>query len=167
MKLVIYTQVEENYGVFDWDGTGECPQYWKPKGGSTYVVKNLSERQAERIEKTGIPTLNALLTQSTDSVREYVNGWTVLQDDESECEDWDSPIYLTYNTIAKAWKAVRYQRNDADYGGLHPAVTEKIERWTLAPNGEREAFMCYYRLINGEFTTYENFDEAIKELEAA
>ena len=38
MKLVIHTQFKENYGAHDWDGR-ECPQYWKFKGGSTYVVE--------------------------------------------------------------------------------------------------------------------------------
>ena len=39
-KLLITTQVHENYGAHDWDGVGQCPQYWKAKGGSDYVVKN-------------------------------------------------------------------------------------------------------------------------------
>ena len=38
-KLLITTQVYENYGAHDWDGVGECPSYWKAKGGSDYVVK--------------------------------------------------------------------------------------------------------------------------------
>ena len=38
MKAIIQTQHMENYGAHDWDGEGECPQRWKPKGGSTYIV---------------------------------------------------------------------------------------------------------------------------------
>ena len=38
MMLVIRTQYQENYGAHDWDGTGECPQYWKMKGGSEYKI---------------------------------------------------------------------------------------------------------------------------------
>jgi hypothetical protein len=34
----VVTQVQENYGAHDWDGTGECPQYWKMKGGNEYKV---------------------------------------------------------------------------------------------------------------------------------
>ncbi|MGY8868149.1 MAG: hypothetical protein ACKVJK_21285, partial [Methylophagaceae bacterium] len=41
MKLVINTQYKENYSWPDWDGNGECPQYWKFKGGSTYVVPGI------------------------------------------------------------------------------------------------------------------------------
>ncbi len=40
MKLVIETQYMENYGAHDWDGQGECPQYWKMKGGDSYMVEN-------------------------------------------------------------------------------------------------------------------------------
>lgn len=43
MMLVIDTQYRENYGAHDWDGEGECPQYWKMKGGSEYKVLNVPE----------------------------------------------------------------------------------------------------------------------------
>jgi hypothetical protein len=41
MIVVIDTQFMENYGAHDWDGQGECPQYWKMKGGSSYKVLNV------------------------------------------------------------------------------------------------------------------------------
>ena len=45
-KLLITTQVYENYGSHDWDGEGECPQYWKAKGGSDYVVLDVNVNRA-------------------------------------------------------------------------------------------------------------------------
>jgi hypothetical protein len=39
-KLLITTQIQENYGAHDWDGEGSCPQYWKMKGGNDYVILN-------------------------------------------------------------------------------------------------------------------------------
>ena len=39
MYIVFQTQHRENYGAHDWDGKGECPQYWKFKGGDTYIAK--------------------------------------------------------------------------------------------------------------------------------
>jgi len=36
---LITTQYRENYGAHDWDGTGECPQYWKNKFGTEYMIK--------------------------------------------------------------------------------------------------------------------------------
>ena len=38
-ESLITTQYRENYGAHDWDGTGECPQYWKNKGGYDYMIK--------------------------------------------------------------------------------------------------------------------------------
>jgi hypothetical protein len=42
MKVVIHTQHYENYGAHDWDGEGECPQYWKAKGGLAFQVTGVS-----------------------------------------------------------------------------------------------------------------------------
>ena len=41
MMIVIRTQFHENYGAHDWDGVGECPQYWKAKGGSEYKILDI------------------------------------------------------------------------------------------------------------------------------
>lgn len=46
MKLIISTQVFENYGAHNWNGEGECPQYWKAKGGDDYEVATFSAEQA-------------------------------------------------------------------------------------------------------------------------
>ena len=39
VESLITTQYRENYGAHDWDGKGECPQYWKNKGGYDYMIK--------------------------------------------------------------------------------------------------------------------------------
>ena len=66
-KLLITTQTYENYGAHDWDGVGQCPQYWKAKGGSDYVIKKINVNKvllqclywksihliAERVKKHG------------------------------------------------------------------------------------------------------------------
>ena len=76
-KLLITTQVHENYGAHDWDGKGECPQYWKAKGGSEYVVKDIDINRAAAIA--------AAATKQLDSTSEYytesVIGWEVVADD--------------------------------------------------------------------------------------
>ena len=48
-KLVITTQIRENYGTHTWDGLGECPAYWKNKGGNTFVVHNEELMDADSI----------------------------------------------------------------------------------------------------------------------
>ena len=39
MNVLVMTQIRENYGAHDWDGTGECPQMWKCKGGEDYIIE--------------------------------------------------------------------------------------------------------------------------------
>ena len=81
MKLVIQTQIKENYGAHDWDGQGECPQYWKFKGGNTYVVDGLTGKMISKIDQFGIPTLSALIEQSDESWEEYILDYSIMDDD--------------------------------------------------------------------------------------
>ena len=101
MKLMITTQVQENYGAHDWDGTGECPQYWKFKGGSDYsynlgpVMRN-TEALAELVH-----VLSQQVETDNEGFREYVIGWTVESDDyltdfEQSQLEYDGKI--TYRT---------------------------------------------------------------------
>jgi len=76
-KLLITTQVYENYGAHDWDGEGECPQYWKAKGGNEYVVKGIDINRAADIAQAAIKQLDS----SNEYYREYVLVWEVVADD--------------------------------------------------------------------------------------
>jgi len=37
VKIKVQAQYFENYGAHDWDGNGDCPQSWKPKGGQEFI----------------------------------------------------------------------------------------------------------------------------------
>ena len=60
MKLVITTQIRENYAAHN-GFNGEY--YWKMKGGNTYVVEDLSSKHVNKIADGGIPTLTKLIEQ--------------------------------------------------------------------------------------------------------
>ena len=76
-KLLITTQVYENYGAHDWDGVGECPQYWKPKGGSDYVVKKIN---VNKVTET-VMALRSQIEQDNQAFRETIIGWEVVAND--------------------------------------------------------------------------------------
>ena len=77
-KLIIQTQVLENYGAHDWDGEGSCPQYWKAKGGDEYVVLNVDAcDMIEVIVDRARPSIEI----SDDYHREFIIGWSVEDDD--------------------------------------------------------------------------------------
>ena len=78
MMLVITTQVYENYGAHDWNGEGECPEYWKAKGGSEYKILdiplNIDYNNLVRFALSGIE-------QDNEHYRETMVGWTIESDD--------------------------------------------------------------------------------------
>ena len=77
-KLLITTQVYENYGAHDWDGQGECPSYGKAKGGSDYVVKNIN---VNKVTET-VMGLRSQIEQDNDAFRETIIDWTIVGDND-------------------------------------------------------------------------------------
>lgn len=158
MKAVIQTQFLENYGAHDWDGKGECPQYWKPKFGSTYVI-DISIRQNQDLEFW--KHLCSFIEYSTDYAREYSIGETVVDDidfkESDHVEEWEAPIYLewtednrltsTHTTMWDDW------RHDEIAG----------QRWTKTHNvgGETEDDLLWYILKDGTEMTYQQWNDRI------
>jgi hypothetical protein len=74
--LVIQTQYMENYGAHDWNGEGECPQYWKCKGGSEYKILGvpLNIDLQEVVDQADVE-------KSNDYCQETIVSWSVESDD--------------------------------------------------------------------------------------
>ena len=77
MRLIVTTQYRENYGAMDWDGKGQCPQYWKNKGGVDYAI-TLPDNLAVSALPALVEKVAAKVNRSNDYVEEYVIGWNVL-----------------------------------------------------------------------------------------
>jgi hypothetical protein len=77
-KLLITTQVYENYGAHDWDGVGQCPQYWKAKGGSDYVVKKFKD--FSKVTET-VMALRGQIECDNEGFRETIINFEVVADD--------------------------------------------------------------------------------------
>lgn len=89
--LVIRTQFMENYGAHDWDGTGECPQYWKMKGGSEYKITDvpLNIDYQEVVSMANVETDNI-------GCREYILDWSIESDDYLS---WFEKSQLEYDGV--------------------------------------------------------------------
>ena len=101
-KLLITTQVYENYGAHDWDGAGECPQYWKAKGGNDYVVKRIN---VNSVTET-VMALRGQIEQDTEGFRETIIGWEVVANDyltEFEKSQLEYEGKITYPAKELAW----------------------------------------------------------------
>jgi len=66
----------ENYGAHDWDGTGECPQYWKMKGGSEYKITDVPLN----IDYQEVVSM-ANVERDNEYCREYILDWSIESDD--------------------------------------------------------------------------------------
>jgi hypothetical protein len=142
MKLVIRTQYKENYGSHDWNGKGQCPQHWKFKGGDTYVVEGIQESHLVKLNMDGIPTLTNLIENADNFSSETIIDWEVVEDNEEVCEEWESPVILSYNKDNYMW--VARQISDIEY---MRDIDKKIASWTLLDGGERTDYKAEYRRI--------------------
>jgi len=115
-RVVVSTQVWENYGAHDWDGEGECPQYWKAKGGRDIVLATFrtepEHTRAEAIvsEWAGTPT--------NDYAREEMTDWVLL-----------SPGQLTNDEQDQlAWDPILCKLNEMVYDASRVAAHEEWEK---------------------------------------
>ncbi len=102
-KLLITTQVYENYGAHDWDGVGECPQYWKAKGGNDYVVKKFKD--INKVTET-VMALRGQIEQDNDAFRETIIGWEIVANDyltEFEKDQLEYEGSIRYPAKELAW----------------------------------------------------------------
>ena len=93
MKLLISTQVYENYAWLEDGSLGTGAEaYWKPKGGSDYVVKNFKD--FNRVAEV-VMALRSQIESSSDAYLENIIDWEVVEDN-----------YLTY-----------FERSQLEYEG--------------------------------------------------
>ena len=151
--LVIQTQYKENYGAHDWDGKGECPQYWKFKGGSTYFVTNLTSEQITKIANGGIPTLSKLIEHKSDYCEEYILDWEIRDLGKNGdgkgpiCEPWETPVEFYWGGDPVGV----HHRIQTEYVSLNRAIIGKAEQWIPLEEGDRSDYKCQYKTKNGWF----------------
>ena len=88
IDVLVYIQDRENYGAHNWNGEGDCPQYWKFKIGPTIIIKN---------------------TPSIEDAEHYINYHYGLQDSNywqqwvqhieefnGEIEEWREPELIDW-----------------------------------------------------------------------
>ena len=153
MKMVIQTQFMENYGAHDWDGEGECPQYWKPKFGDTYIM-DITVQQAQ--DDSFMQHVLDHIEHKDEYSEEYILGWSYVDDidfeESNHVEDWESPIYLEHTHSGLAAK--QYRKTDFD----HELVVGRLETYNLV-DGVRSDFLLQIDLKDGRRVPYSEFKE--------
>ena len=104
-RLVITTQVYENYGAHNWDGEGECPQYWKAKGGSEYRHDLGDANAVIDLGHAGlcdlVRSLSSKTTRCDDYYDEWVINWRLVPSNEETDEERDLREMLEWDMIDK------------------------------------------------------------------
>lgn len=142
MKLVINTQYRENYAAHDWDGKGECPQYWKFKGGSTYVVPNILGESPDILKR-----VRPLIEYGNYGSEEYILDYEIVENNAKVCEDWETvtQLFITEDKVT----ALKVIDNRED-GWMRDEILEKTESWTMMPEHERKDYSATYLMRDGD-----------------
>jgi len=144
-KLVIQTQYMENYAAWDWDGQGECPQGWKFKGGSTYVLPNCGDVDADAV----VATIESHITTDNNHTREYITSYEVVDFNAKVCEDWETVTEFSLMGETPTFMRVTDNRED---GWMRREILEKIETWTMGEGYcDRENYSVEYLMEDGDF----------------
>jgi len=152
MFAVIQTQHLENYGAHDWDGEGECPQYWKPKGGNTYIFtcsveENMDPKWWERVE--------AACTSKSEYFEEYSVGETVVDDIDfnvaDHCAEWDAPYY---GTVKEDRISFHRTTNNTEYGYLRKEIAKQFEAHDVLNDGTTDHHGVSYEMVNGDVVLF-------------
>ncbi len=156
MKIVVQTQCRENYAAHDWDGTGECPNYWKSKGGEVYVVPNVTVEKAA--DKSFWNSISNAVTHSSDYSEEYVIGMELVDDIDFDVKkfvpEWDNPIYLDSDLEpeVEGFTALQTTQNDT-FQSMRKEIRKMFKRWTQV-NGEVKNYDCSFEFIDGNIVPY-------------
>ena len=148
MKAIIQTQHMENYGAHDWDGVGECPQYWKPKFGNTYIFHctvedNMNPEWWARVE--------AACTSKSNYFEEYSVGETVVDDMDfrlsDHCEEWDAPYYGTIKEDRISFNRTHVNK---PMSGWRAEIAKEFTAHDVMDNGDEVHHGVSYEMINGD-----------------
>jgi len=97
-RIVLWTEIRENYGAHNWDGEGECPQYWKCKGGSEYhrvigSAATVHEMGANELSSIA-QHMGEIVEQDNEGFQEIPCGWELFPSTEDTPEEemikWDA-----------------------------------------------------------------------------
>jgi len=152
MKAIIQTQHMENYGAHDWDGKGECPQHWKPKGGNTYIFNYTI---GENMDFKWWARVVAACTSKSEYFEEYSVGETVVDDIDfrltDHIADWDTPYYGTINEDRISFHRTTENR---PMSSMRDEIAKEFSAYDVLDNGEQIHHGISYEMVNGDIILY-------------
>ena len=154
MKAIIQTQHLENYGAHDWDGQGDCPQYWKPKGGNTYIFNCSVE---DNMSPEWWPRVEAACTSKSEYFEEYSVGETVVDDIDfnvaDHCAEWDAPYYGTVKDDRVSFTRTTL---NTEFGYMRKEIVKQFDAYDVLNNGGNVHHGVSFEMVNGDVVLYKD-----------
>jgi len=163
MKIVIQTQYCENYAAHNEDFVpGVSEDYWKFKGGDTYIVEDVTAEQAQ--SSSFWDELETLVTYYNDASKEYVLDMSVIDDADFKLEDhiqeWETPTYI----IQAEYGFIAQKRTmNGEFGYMRPEIKSKFETWTMLPRQERKFYSSSFTMDNDLILSSTELETYLKE----
>ena len=130
LNLIIQTQYKENYAAHNEDYVhGVSEPYWKFKGGSSYLIKDIDFINTEYLENLVKETAFIHCYENPASM-EYVLDWELIDENDlsEHIADWESPYILEKNESGQ-WTSTKVEEN-GDYGYMRSEILKKVAVWT-------------------------------------
>jgi len=145
MHVIIWTQYRENYGFEN----GQ--DYWKNKGGSTYVVTDITTEEVAFPGKLPaiMKELFSLIEYSNEASSESVVDWELRDDLQADLDNtpdsWDTPIFIRRegNDFIAEETVVN---NDFQF---RDEIAVKHSKWNMLPQSKRNGYEVHYTLRDG------------------
>ncbi len=79
-KIIISTQIYENYAAHDWDGVNPevCPEYWKSKGGNDYAILNFKGNEDDATKQ--VMSIREQIETDNYAYREQIINYQTVND---------------------------------------------------------------------------------------
>lgn len=146
----IFTQIIENYGAHDWDGEGECPQYWKKKGGNTFILT----------DDVDLVEFAEAITCKDDYFEEFV----ISTEEVETCFEGIDVTSDTWTMVSKPKPSNRFttfrDRHPGDFrlqevisherAAFHPSIKSKYTERIIDASGNQIETVVRYKNQKGE-----------------
>ena len=171
MKLVISTQIRENYAAHNEDYVhGRDEPYWKFKGGNTYIVENVSIADAQ--SESFFNIVDKLIEEKNDAWEEYILHSELVDtcdfDITNFVQEWEAPIMIRFDGMK--FLATKTTMN-GEFGYMRPEIEKKVESWIMKSKDDafdtsgfvRTSYVSDLHLKDGRIMKQDEFLNMIRE----
>jgi hypothetical protein len=145
----IFTQLRENYGAHDWDGVGNCPQRWKNKSGSVYILG----------PDVDVDKFKGSIEYADNYFEEFVAFVEETTEPYSGLEAWDTPLIVSPSPKGGFFMEL-FQEDE--FSSLRKGIKSKKTVTEIDQNGKHLSATVEYCMEDGQTLDREGLNNYFK-----